>query len=620
MKSKTTMLLAGALLSAQFASGAEITVNSDITGNTTWTKDNVYILEKSIFVKNGAKLTIQPGTWILGKSNSANTTRGSLIVTRDGEIDAVGTKDEPIVFTAKQEYDEMKPGYTGPKLDPAKGDGGLWGGLVVLGNAPINFYTGPTTNANENEIEGFPAGSTLDIRYGGRDSRDSSGRLKYLSIRYGGYEFAPAKEINGLTFGGVGSGTLVEDIEIVTNTDDGFEIFGGTVNWKRVAVAFCHDDSFDFDEGWQGFAQFGFSIQAADGTLGDRGGEWDGGNGVTKTGTPYTNARLFNMTILGEGSTNTLSPNDGIFLDDNFAGQLHNSVVHDFGGVMVKDSGDGIGNPKPVFANTTFGIFGGGEGTDLVKVQGPGVIKGVDPKLRGISRIPNGRLDPRPATGSPLIGAPLSPFPGAAPANFFEKVNYRGAFGDENWLDGWSWLSQKGYLPKPVAPDAPVFSTQPKSVVENDNARVVLKSKATAKGTLTYQWFRNGKAIKGATGRNYTISRLTKRNAGTYTVDAILDGKLTTKSAPATVSVASLTAAKSAKAKVGKNVRVAVTSNFKANRYRAINLPAGLKINSKGVISGKPTAKGKIIAEVTGTRKVGKKTIKAERKIIFRVS
>ena len=613
------MLLAGALLSTQFASGAEITVNSDITRNTTWTKDNVYILEKSIFVKGGAKLTIQPGTWILGKSDSTNTTRGSLVITRDGEIDAAGTKEEPIVFTAKQEYDESKPGYTGPKLDPSKGDGGLWGGLIILGNAPINFYTGPTTNANENEIEGFPAGSTLDIRYGGRDSSDSSGRLKFISIRFGGYEFAPGKEINGLTFGGVGRGTEVENIEIVSNTDDGFEIFGGTVNWKRVAVAFCQDDSFDFDEGWRGHAQFGFSIQNADGTIGDRGGEWDGGNGITKIGRPFTDARLFNMTILGEGSTNTTSPNDGIFLDDNIAAQVHNSVIHDFGGVMAKDSGDGVGTPTPSFNNTTFGIFGAGEG-DIAKVSGSGVVKGVNPLLTGISRTANGGLDPRPSPNSPLVGAPLSAFPGDAPARFYEAVDYRGAFGDKNWLDGWSYLSQKGYLPDPVDPDAPVFATQPKSVVANSTARVVLRSKATATDDVNYQWFRNGKAITGATNASYVINRLTTRSAGSYTVEATLDGKFTTKSATATVSIARLTAARSAGAKVGKKVRIAVKSNFGANRYTAINLPAGLKIGNKGVITGTPKAKGRIIAEVTGTRKVGNKTIKAVRKITFRVS
>lgn len=616
MKLKKTMLLAGALLSAQFANGDEVKVNSDITSNTTWTKDNVYILDKSIFVKNGATLTIEPGTWILGASSAGNATRGSLVITRDGTIEAVGTKDEPIVFTAKQEYDEMQPGYTGPKLDPAAGDGGLWGGLVVLGNAPINFYTGPTTNANENEIEGFPAGSTLDIRYGGRDSKDTSGSLKYISIRFGGYEFAPGKEINGLTFGGVGSSTLVEDIEIVSNTDDGFEIFGGTVNWKRVAVAFCHDDSFDFDEGWNGSGQFGFSIQAASDTLGDRGGEWDGGNGDIKTGTPYTNPNLYNLTVIGNGATSPGdSPNTGVYVDDNFAGKIHNSVFHDFSGDMVKDSGDGIGTPPPVFQNTTFGIFGLGEG-DVDLVSGTGVVKNVNPLLRGISRIPNGGLDPRPAANSPLLTASVSP----APNGFIQNVSYRGAFGDENWLDGWSYLSQKGYLPAPVDPDAPVFSKEPSATVATAASRVRLSAKASGDGEVTYQWFRNGNPINGATSANYVINRLNAKSAGNYYVVATLDGEFTSQSKTVSVQVAKLNAKKLVKAKVGKKLKFTVKSNFKANNFKAINLPQGLKINKKGVITGTPAAKDKVVVEVTGTRKVGKKTVRAATKIRFRVS
>jgi hypothetical protein len=604
MKLKKTMILAGALLAAQIANGAEINVTSDITRNTKWTKNNVYIIDKSIFVKNGATLTIEAGTWILGTENVGNGTRGSLVITRDGTIDAVGTKDEPIVFTAKQEYD-------GVALDPAAGDGGFWGGLIVLGNAPINFYTGPTTNANENEIEGFPAGSTLDIRYGGRDSSDSSGRLKYISLRFGGYEFATGKEINGLTFGGVGRGTEVENIEIISNTDDGFEIFGGTVNTKRIAVAFCQDDSFDLDEGHRGYHQFWFALQNADGGIGDRGGEWDGGNGSIKTGTPYTDTRIFNATFIGDGSSSG-GGNHGILVDDNFAGQVHNSVLHDFSGKMVSDSGDGIGDaPNPLFENTTFGIFGEGEG-ELGLVSGTGVVTGVNPLLTGISRTADGGLNPIPAANSPLLTAPRSAFP----SNFFEAAPYRGAFGDENWLDGWSYLSQKGYIPAPVDPDAPVFTKEPSSTVASAGSKVKLSAAASGDGTVTYQWFLNGDPIKNATKGNYVISKLTKKTSGNYTVEATLDGKFTSESAAASVEVARLAAPGSVKAKVGKKFKLKISSNFKANSFKAINLPKGLKINNKGVITGTPVSKGKIVVEIDGLR--GKTT--AEKKITFKVS
>ena len=215
---------------------AEITVTADITADTTWTADNVYILDKSVFVKGGATLTIQPGTTVLGTQNVDNNTYGSLVVARGSKLMAEGTAEAPIVFTAKQEYDAGLTVDPDDDLDPALGDGGYWGGVILLGSAPINYYTGPATNANENSIEGFPAGSSSDLLYGGNNPADNSGVLKYVSIRFGGYVYASNREINGLTMGGVGSGTTIENVEVISNTDDGVEIFGGTVNTKRIAA------------------------------------------------------------------------------------------------------------------------------------------------------------------------------------------------------------------------------------------------------------------------------------------------------------------------------------------------------------------------------------------------
>ena len=612
MKLKKTILWAGSLLATQIAAtAANIPVNSDITTNTTWTKGNSYILDKSIFVKNGAKLTIQPGTMVLGTRNETNDTYGSLIVTREGTIDAVGTVADPIVMTAKAEAD-------GVNLDPAAGDGGLWGGLILLGKAPINFYTGPSTNANENSIEGFPAGSTEDIKYGGNVPAHSSGRLKYISIRFGGYVYATGKEINGLTFGGVGNGTEVENIEIVSNTDDGFEIFGGTVNTKRIAVAFCQDDSFDLDEGHQGFHQFWFAIQNADGDLGDRGGEWDGGNktgsGVS-TGTPYTNTRIFNATFIGDGSASG-GGNRGFYLDDNFAGQLHNSVVHDFSGEAVVDSGDGIGSPKPSFHNTTFGTFGEGFGV-LDSVSAFGVTKG-NPGISSISRTPNSLLDPRPVSNSPLLTASRSPFPSDAPAGFFESAKHRGAFGSSNWLAGWSYLSKKGYLPAVVAPE---FTTQPESTVAALKSSVTLKAVATGDPEPTYQWFKNGKAMKGQTSSTLTFKKFKASNAGKYYVKATSADKVK-KSKTVTLDVPKITSdLADITVKQGKRTRQQVKANFKANAFEANGLPAGLKIDNTGLISGTPSTKGTFTVTITATQKKGKKVLySATAKRVYKVS
>jgi hypothetical protein len=586
MKLKHHLILATGLLVSQLATkAADIVVTSDITSNTTWTKGNTYILDKSIFVKNGATLTIQPGTTVAGTRNPTNDTYGSLVITRDGTIQAVGTATEPIVMTAKQEVD-------GVVLDPAKGDGGYWGGLILLGKAPINFYTGPTTNANENSIEGFPAGSSNDIKYGGTVSNHSSGTLKYISIRFGGYVYDVGKEINGLTFGGVGSGTVVENIEIISNTDDGFEIFGGTVNTKRIAVAFCQDDGFDLDEGHQGFHQFWFSIQNADGTLGDRGGEWDGGNRTGSgiiTGTPYTTASIYNATFIGDG-TSTGGGNHGFFLDDNFAGSVHNSVAHDFSGSAVVNSGDGIGTPPPSFNHSTFGDFGGGYGV-LDSVSGSGITKTSNPGLRGISRIPNGNLDPRPATNSALLTGSRSTFPVGAPAGFFEAANYRGAFGNTNWLNGWSYLSKKGYI---AIPGAPVFTTQPTSSVVALGANASLTAVVTGKPAPTFQWFKDGQPLAGKTSATLALTKITSANLGSYFLRATSDD-MSTDSATVVVRL---------KLPTGFTIGTAPGSKTNISNYFARpeflgatsievvgTLPAGMTYNSATrKISGYPTA------------------------------
>ena len=164
---------------------ADVPVTADITTNTTWTAGNAYILDKSIFVKNGATLTIQPGTTILGDVNlglngavgGGDDTYGSLIITRNGTIMAAGTAEAPIVMTAKTDRDAELTSDPGDDLDPEI-DGGLYGGLIILGDAPINYYSSSTTNANEFSIEGFPAGSSSDILYGGTNSTDNSGVVK----------------------------------------------------------------------------------------------------------------------------------------------------------------------------------------------------------------------------------------------------------------------------------------------------------------------------------------------------------------------------------------------------------------------------------------------------------
>jgi hypothetical protein len=219
----------------------EVLVSANITENTTWTKDKTYILNTRVAVTAGNTLTIEPGTVIKGEvGTGANAT--ALIIARDGMLMAEGTAAEPIIFTTVA--DEIVSGQIeSPNMDVTLN--GLWGGVIVLGNAPIS------ADAASVQIEGIPASDQNGL-YGGSDAADNSGVIKYVSIRHGGANIGEGNEINGLTLGGVGTGTVIENVEIVSNQDDGIEWFGGTVNVKNAIVWNTGDDAIDTDQAWSG--------------------------------------------------------------------------------------------------------------------------------------------------------------------------------------------------------------------------------------------------------------------------------------------------------------------------------------------------------------------------------
>jgi hypothetical protein len=226
-------------------------LTSNITSNTTWTSDKVYILGGRITVVDGVTLTIEPGTVIKGEAGTGpNAT--ALLVARGGTLMAEGTADAPIIFTSIA--DELSPedmaagNFASPNLDPDIN--GLWGGVIVLGKARISA-SNDQGDQSEVQIEGIPTSDPNGL-YGGSDDQDNSGVLKYISIRHGGANIGAGNEINGLSLGGVGSGTVVENIEIVANQDDGVEWFGGTVNVKNVVVWNTGDDGIDTDQSWAG--------------------------------------------------------------------------------------------------------------------------------------------------------------------------------------------------------------------------------------------------------------------------------------------------------------------------------------------------------------------------------
>ncbi|MBU2018157.1 MAG: hypothetical protein KJ941_00810 [Bacteroidetes bacterium] len=245
------------------------TVSGNISSNTTWSADKIWILNGKVVVTSGATLTIEPGTIIKGAEGSS-TLASALVIAKGAKIIANGTAAKPIIFTSV--LDNIEIGQTvGTSL--AENAKGKWGGLIILGNANISAANGDFIS----QIEGIPASESYGS-YGGNDNLDNSGVLNYVSIRHGGALIGAGNEINGLTLGGVGSGTTITNIEIVGNLDDGVELFGGTVNITNILVAYVGDDGIDIDQNYAGTIDNFIVIQDVES---DKGLEIDGTEGTT---------------------------------------------------------------------------------------------------------------------------------------------------------------------------------------------------------------------------------------------------------------------------------------------------------------------------------------------------
>jgi hypothetical protein len=411
--------------------------NGSGTGTVTWSANQDYILEGFVFVNDGQTLTIEAGTVIRAKTGQAENA-SALIVARGGKIIAQGTATKPIVFTV--EGDNL--GGSIP-FDSK----GLWGGVIILGNAPLNV------SGNEALIEGIPLNEPRGL-YGGESSEDNSGILQYVSIRHGGTNIGEGNEINGLTLGGVGSGTTIDHIEVISNADDGIEFFGGTVNCKYMAVAFCGDDAFDFDLGYQGKGQFWLAIQ--DKNQGNLIAELDGSPSHPSV-KPYTMPQIYNLTAIGHGIE---KEGDLIHFGSNAAGHFSNSIfVNHKGGIHVHYYSNinnsleqwEIGNLKlegniffNIAENNSANIF------SLLGDEAPVAMQNEWNSYFNLAG--NQLLDPLFASDiHPYNLYPSVPIPSTAiPTNdFFDNVDYCGAFKNQNWLLGWSLLSQAGILDMP---------------------------------------------------------------------------------------------------------------------------------------------------------------------------
>ncbi len=413
----------------------DIDINAGETHN--WTSDNIYLLDGYVFAEDGAVINIQPGTIIKGlASPSTGDKTSALIIAKGAKINAIGTQCAPIIFTA--EFDDLND-----PNDLTSNDRGLWGGLILLGNGIVGV-NGGTFN-----VEGIPS-TEGRASYGGNNNADNSGTLKYVSIRHGGDKLEANNEINGLTLGGVGSGTTIDYVEVFANLDDGIEWFGGAVNVRHAAISFCGDDSFDYDQSWDGLGQFWFSLQDEEG---NRGGEWDGSEAADLN--PKVSPTISHVTFIG-GGTSTVNPdnNDALKIRNDGAAHVHNAILSGFArrAIVIDDNswgrfqnGDITFNNNLIYdcaAGTTLDdLVSGMDKAALVAHLTAGNTQVADPALAGISRTPNGQLDPRVNPSGEAYGR-------AVQVNnpWFLPSRDIGAFADENWALCWTALDQYGYF------------------------------------------------------------------------------------------------------------------------------------------------------------------------------
>ncbi len=457
----TTFLLL--LLTTLIGAGtvqAQVAVKADITTNTTWTSNNTYLLDGLIFVQAGATLTIEAGTVIKGLEKGSITTgdgAAALIVQRGAKIMAEGTAAAPIIFTS--ELDDVNN-----LTDLTQRDRGLWGGVILLGKATTNQPT------MDNQIEGIDF-LTDPAQYGGTDDHDNSGVLKYVSIRHGGFSISGVEgdEINGLTMGAVGDGTTIDYVEVYANFDDCYEWFGGTVQAKHLVGAFCGDDTYDYDQGFRGKGQFWFSIQDTD--VASRAGEHDGGDSV-EDATPFSIPLISNVTYIGSGQfVNPVPGGDGndavLKIRDNAGSKYYNSIFTEFRNKSVdiedltagQDSRARLEAGDIVITNNLFWNIGAANDFTTASSFARDILAATNsftnPQLAGVCRTATGCLDPRPNAGSPALTGAL-----AVGDPFFENVAYKGAFGENLWLESWTALAKNGNLGNISTVDVETLATE----------------------------------------------------------------------------------------------------------------------------------------------------------------
>ena len=412
----------------------EVTLSGSITGTRVLSNDSLYVINGILQVQAGGLIDIEAGTTIQGSSNQPS----ALLVRQGGRIDADGTPTQPIVFTSREPVGQRAPGD--------------WGGVIIVGRSTCNGAA-----FNDCDVEGLP--SPLDnLQYGGNpvDENDNSGTLRYVRIEFAGFELTSGNEINGLTLYSVGRGATIENVQVHKSSDDGVEIFGGTVDLKRILVTGAQDDSFDFSYGWNGRLQF-LAIQQAEDAA-DKGFEVDnnevGDGSPNYYNRPLTAPTIYNYTVIGRfPSAAGTGANTGILVRRGGAGKFNNGILGGFGGY-------GLDIDESDATSATYDNCSLDADTDQLRIRGlitalNGIAE-IDPdadnELRCVKessvsfsnprlRNPINRQNPdfRPNNTALVTSANLVQ---AVPADgFFEPANYLGALAPN------ATLAQVWYFP-----------------------------------------------------------------------------------------------------------------------------------------------------------------------------
>jgi hypothetical protein len=399
-----------------------VVVSGEITGTADWASDVYWVLRGAVFVREGATLNIQAGTRVVGEAGSV----GTLIVERGGRLNAIGTREQPIVFTSDQ-----------PVGQRARGD---WGGIIINGRAPVNLEGGEGVGEADTGI------------YGGTDPDDDSGSLQFVRVEFAGTEFSPDNELNGIAFQGVGRGGTYDHIQVHMNKDDGIEFFGGSADIRHVVLTNIGDDSLDWTFGWNGRVQYVVVSQRGDDA--DAGIEADS-NEFNNELLPRAAPTIYNVTFCGDPDRNEGAESGrGWLLRRGTAGELRNFVIQGFKNVGFEVNGSSslrearagtlrVGNGV-IFNTGAAGVVYAPAPTLALIAEGtfPNVRLGQDPGITDCHNhaAPNWR----PTSVATLAGGQLAP---ATPPNdgFFDVTPFIGALGADpaqDWTAGWTAFPQ----------------------------------------------------------------------------------------------------------------------------------------------------------------------------------